>query len=214
MKKFHVLFLTMVLALAPFMLQATEQDQVNQAARIMERFRSLPEKGIPRHILRDAQGFAILTIVKGGFVFSGKIGEGVVVARTREGWSGPSFIRTGGAGFGAQIGGQVTELVLVLNTPEAVRSFMHGGNVQLGGELSVAAGPVGRTANAGIMPVAAVYAYSRSQGLFAGASLEGTVLITNKDANAHYYGRPVTARAILTHSVAPPMGAAILRRTL
>ena len=79
-----------------------------------------------------------------------------------------SFVRTGGAGFGPQIGGEVTELVLVLNTPEAVKAFSHGGNVQLGGELSVAAGPYGRTADADVMPKAAVYAYSRSQGLFAG----------------------------------------------
>jgi len=213
-KEFHVFYLVLAMALAPFAVQATEQDQVNQAATIMARFKALPENGIPRGILRDARGFAILTIAKGGFVFSGKIGEGVVVARTAEGWSGPSFVRTGGAGFGAQIGGEVTELVLVLNTPEAVKAFSHGGNVQLGGELSVAAGPVGRTADAGVMPKAAVYAYSRSKGLFAGASVEGSVLITNADANRHYYGRPVTARAILKDRVAPPRAASVLRGTL
>lgn len=214
MKKFHAISLGLALVLAPFALQADEQDQVNQAASIMTRFRALPEKGIPRDILRDAKGFAILTIVKGGFVFSGKIGQGVVVARTPEGWSGPSFVRTGGAGFGAQIGGEVTELVLVLNTRDAVEAFSHGGNVQLGGALSVAAGPVGRTAEGAVMPKAAVYAYSRSKGLFAGASLEGAVLVTNSDANERYYGRSVTAGAILFRKVTPPKGAAVLKRTL
>jgi lipid-binding SYLF domain-containing protein len=104
--------------------------------------------------------------------------------------------------------------VLVLNTTAAVKAFSHGGNVQLGGDLSVAAGPVGRTAEGDVMPKAAVYAYSRSKGLFAGVSVEGTVLITNADANERYYGRPVTASAILFHRVAPPSGAAVLRRTL
>lgn len=214
MKNIHVLYVVLALAMAPWAAQANEQDQVNTAASIMTRFASLPEKGIPREILRNAKGFAILTVIKGGFVFSGKIGQGVVVAKTNDGWSGPSFIRTGGAGFGAQIGGEETELVLVLNTPEAVKAFSHGGNVQLGGELSVAAGPVGRTADADVMPKAAVYAYSRSKGLFAGASLEGTVLVTNADANERYYGRPVTASAILHRNVEPPKGAAVLRRTL
>lgn len=214
MKKFHVIMIALALGLAPLALQADEQDQVNQAATTMRRFESMPEKGIPRDIMRNAKGFAILTIAKGGFMFSGKIGRGVVVARTKDGWSGPSFIGTGGAGFGAQIGGEVTQLVLVLNTTDAVKAFSRGGNVQLGADLSVAAGPVGRTAEGDVMPTAAVYAYSMSKGLFAGVSVEGTVLVTNKDANARYYGRPVTASAILFHHVTPPRGAAVLRRTL
>ena len=214
MKKLHVITVALALGFAPFALQADEQSEVDHAARIMKQFEAMPEKGIPRDILRHAQGFAILSILKGGFVVSGKIGEGVVVARTADGWSGPSFIRTGGAGFGAQIGGEETQLVLVLNTPEAVKAFSRGGNVQLGADVSVAAGPVGRTAEGDVMPKAAVYAYSRSKGLFAGVSLEGTVLVTNKDANERYYGRPVTASAILRHRVAPPTGASVLRGTL
>lgn len=214
MKKLHVLCAALALTFVPMGAMASEQDQVNDAATIMQRFKALPEKGIPRAILRDAKGFAILTVAKGAFGVSGKIGQGVVVARTADGWSGPSFVQTGGVGFGAQIGGQVTEFVLVLNTQAAVRAFEHGGNIQLGGELSVAAGPIGRTAGGDVMPKAAIYTYSRSKGLFAGASLEGAIIKTNEDANRRYYGRPVTARAILNHRVAPPSGAATLRRTL
>lgn len=129
-----------------------EDQQVRQAAAIMQRFRSMPEKDIPRHVMRDARGLAILTVTKGGFIWSGKGGQGVVVARTKNGWSGPSFIRTGGIGFGAQIGAEVTEYVLVLNTPEAVQAFAKNANVTLGGALSVAAGPVGRDAEAGLTP--------------------------------------------------------------
>jgi SH3 domain-containing YSC84-like protein 1 len=190
------------------------QDQVDQAATVVERFRDLPESGIPAAIFRDARGFAILTSVKAGFIFSGQAGRGVVVARTSHGWSGPSAIATGGAGFGPQAGVQVRELVVVLNTPEAVRAFARGGNVAIGADLSAAAGPVGRDVGAGVMPVAAVYTYSRSQGLFAGASLEGTVVVTRDGANAQYYGRGVTPEAILSGEVTPPAGAARLARAL
>ena len=79
----------------------------------------MPEKGIPSRILRNARGLAIISVVKAGFIVSGKAGEGVVVARTEHGWSGPSFIGTGGAGWGPQIGVQVTDFVIVLNNERA-----------------------------------------------------------------------------------------------
>jgi lipid-binding SYLF domain-containing protein len=190
------------------------QEQVDQATTIVERFRDMPEQGIPDKILHDAKGLAILTVLKAGFIFSGQGGWGVVVARTERGWSGPSAIATGGAGFGFQIGAEVTEFVLVLNTPEAVDAFARGANIALGADLSVAAGPVGRSAGADVMPVAAVYTYSRSQGLFAGVSLEGTVLVARNDTNKDYYGREVTPREILTGQAKPPPGAEKLRRAL
>ena len=121
-----------------------------------------------------------------------------MVARTGRGWSGPSFVGTGGAGWGPQIGAQVTDFVFVLNTNAAVRAFSRDGNVTLGVDASVAAGPVGRDAHAGVTPTAAIYTYSRSKGLFAGASLEGAVIATQKTANARYYGRPVRAIDILS----------------
>jgi lipid-binding SYLF domain-containing protein len=210
----HLIFLATTLVLTTPAMRAAEQDEVNQATTVIERFKTLPEKQISRHVLRDAKGVAILTILKGAFIWSGKIGDGVVVARTAHGWTGPSFIRTAGAGFGAQIGGETTELVLVLNTPAAVRAFEGGGTVQLGGELSVAAGPVGRDAEAGVTPKAAVYAYSRSQGLFAGASIEGMVIATHDAANERYYHHPVSARAILVGDVTRPRGAAELSHAL
>src|SRR5207237_8592077 len=113
----------------------------------------------------------------------GEAGEGVVVARTGRGWSGPSFIGTGGAGWGPQMGAQVTEFVIVLNNERAVRAFSKGGNVTLGADASVAAGPVGRAAEADVTARAAIYTYSKTKGLFLGASLEGAVIGTRKDAN-------------------------------
>jgi lipid-binding SYLF domain-containing protein len=193
---------------------ASPQAQVDRSTRIIERFRTMPEAGIPRRVLNRARGVAIISMLKGGFVWSGRVGDGVVLARTHAGWSGPSFIRAGGAGFGPQVGGKVTDFVLILNTPGAVRAFERGGTVELGGQLSAVAGPTGRTAETGVLPVAAVYTYSRSRGLFAGASLEGTVIMTNRTANNRYYHRPVTARAILNSEVLPPRGATRLRAVL
>jgi SH3 domain-containing YSC84-like protein 1 len=112
-----------------------------------------------------------------------------------------------GAGFGFQVGAEVTEYVMVLNTDEAVKAFSRGGNVTLGGDVSVAAGPVGRTAAAAVTPVAAVYSYNRSQGLFAGVSVTGTVIVTRDGANKEYYGRKVTPAEILSGHVNPPASA-------
>ena len=189
---------------------APMQTTVRDSAEIVRDFTRIPEHSIPPYVLRDAKGVGILRVLKGGFIVSGRGGEGVVVARLPRGWSGPSAIATGGAGFGFQIGGQVTEFVIILNTQAAVDAFAHGGNVEFGGALSAAAGPVGRVAEAGVLPVAAVYTYSRSQGLFAGASLEGTVLVEESDKNAAYYRRRVSPEQILRGRVAPPASAAPL----
>jgi SH3 domain-containing YSC84-like protein 1 len=190
------------------------QDDVNQAAAIIDRFRAMPEKAIPDKVLKDAKGLAILTVVKAAFLVSGQGGTGVVVARTSGGWSGPSGIGTGGAGFGFQVGAQVTEFVIVLNTPAAVEAFSKGGNVAIGAELSAAAGPVGRNLGADVMPVAAMYTYSLTQGLFAGVSLEGTVIVARDEANDAYYGRDTTPAEILSGQVKPPAGAAKLEAAL
>ncbi|HWO40940.1 MAG TPA: YSC84-related protein [Candidatus Eisenbacteria bacterium] len=180
------------------------QADVDQAATIIERFEAIPESAIPPAVMRAARGLAILTITKAGFIGSVRGGTGVVVARTDNGWSGPSAIGTGGLGVGFQAGAEVTELVIVLNTQEAVDAFAKGGNVTLGGALGVAAGPVGRSAEAGVAVGAAMYSYSRSQGLFAGISVEGTVIGTRDRVNAAYYGEPVTPKEILSGRVQPP----------
>jgi lipid-binding SYLF domain-containing protein len=193
---------------------ADEQETVDHCAGIIRDFRHMQEQRIPRNVLRNAKGLAIMTVVKAGFIFSGKAGHGVVVARTGHGWSGPSFVGTGGAGWGLQIGAQATDFVFVLNNNAAVRAFSRDGNVTLGADASVAAGPVGRTAEGAITPKAAIYTYSRSKGLFAGVSVEGAVIGTQKDENARYYHRPVRAIDILTGRVAPPPGAARLRAAL
>ncbi|MGH7765883.1 MAG: YSC84-related protein [Candidatus Binatia bacterium] len=181
------------------------QADVEQAAAIIARFQSFnPDHAIPPAILRSARGLAILTVTKAAFIGSVRGGTGVVVARTQNGWSGPSAIGTGGLGVGFQAGAEVSEFVIVLNTPAAIDAFARGGNVTLGGNLTIAAGPIGRSAEAGVTLQAAMYSYSQSQGLFAGISLEGTVIGTRDELNAAYYGSPVAARDILAGNVQPP----------
>jgi SH3 domain-containing YSC84-like protein 1 len=211
---FSIVAVLLTTCLATTAAQATLQDDVDQAVSIIERFQEIPESAIPDAIMREAKGLAILTLTKGGFVLTGRGGTGLVVARTEKGWSGPSAIGAGGMGFGFQAGAQVSELVIVLNTPDAVVAFAKGGNVTLGGAMSLAMGPVGRDLEGAMTVGAVMYTYNRSQGFFAGVSLEGTIIGTRDEANAEYYGKPVQAREILSGSVPPPAGAQKLLKIL
>jgi lipid-binding SYLF domain-containing protein len=193
---------------------ADMQEDVDRALSIIERFEEIPENAIPPTVMRDAKGLAILNVTKAGFIVSGRGGTGVVVARTETGWSGPSAIGTGGIGVGFQAGVQVTEYVIILNTQEAINAFSKGSNITLGANLSAAVGPIGRSAEAGVAVQAAMYTYSRSQGIFAGVSLEGTVIATRYEENEKYYAKPVFPADILAGSVKPPPGAQKLLEVL
>jgi len=193
---------------------ANYQDDVDQAVAIIESFQKIPEQAIPTAVLRKARGLAIMTVTKAGFVISGRGGKGIVIARTGKGWSGPSAIGTGGMGFGFQAGAQVSEIVIVLNTPAAVEAFTRDGDVTLGGNLSITAGPIGRDAEARVGLQSVMYSYSRSSGVFGGLSVEGTVVATRNQDNAAYYGTPVTAKDILAGKVPAPKGASKLRQSL
>jgi lipid-binding SYLF domain-containing protein len=199
--------LLITLCLMTSVVHADMQEDVDQAVSIIERFGEISENAIPPTVMRDAKGLAILNVTKAGFIVSGRGGTGVVVARTETGWSGPSAIGTGGIGVGFQAGVQVTEYVIILNTPEAVNAFSKGSNITLGANLSAAVGPIGRSAEAGVAVQAAMYTYSRSQGIFAGVSLEGTVIATRYEENEKYYGKPVFPADILAGKVKPPVGA-------
>ena len=194
--------------------RANYQGDVDQAVAIIESFQKIPEQAIPTAVLRNARGLAIMTVTKAGFIVSGRGGKGIVIARTGNGWSGPSAIGTGGMGFGFQAGAQVSEIVIVLNTPAAVEAFTKDGDVTLGGNLSITAGPIGRDAEARVGLQSVMFSYSRSQGVFGGLSVEGTVVATRKDDNAAYYGKPVSAKDILSGKVPAPAGASKLRQIL
>jgi lipid-binding SYLF domain-containing protein len=187
--------------------------EAEKAANILDSFLADPERpesalnSIPKAVLQRARGLAIFQVVKAGFVFSGKAGSGIVIARLPDGsWSAPSCIATGGVGWGLQIGADITDFVIVLNSEDAVRAFSLGGNVTIGGNISATAGPIGTggSVQASLAHPAPMFSYSKSKGLFAGLSLEGTVLIERKDANRDFYGSVVPARDILGGRVPPP----------
>ncbi|ROW03003.1 hypothetical protein VMCG_05714 [Cytospora schulzeri] len=174
-----------------------------------------PDKVIPPSVLASAKGLAILTVIKAGFLGSARFGSGLVVARLPDGsWSAPTAIATGGAGFGGQIGFELTDFVFILNDASAVKTFSQSGSLTLGGNVSIAAGPVGRNAEAAgaasLKGVAGIFSYSKTKGLFAGVSLEGSAIIERKDANTKLYGRPISAKELLTGAERPPPAAAPL----
>ncbi|OAA48951.1 DUF500 and domain-containing protein [Beauveria brongniartii RCEF 3172] len=178
-----------------------------------------PEKVIPPSILANAKGLAIITVLKAGFLGSGRFGSGLVVARLPDGsWSAPSAIATAGAGFGGQIGFELTDFVFILNDANAVKTFAQAGSLTLGGNVSLAAGPVGRNAEAAgaasLKSVAGIFSYSKTKGLFAGVSLEGSAIIERRDANEKLYGTRYTAQQLLTGAVSPPPQAGPLMNVL
>lgn len=178
-----------------------------------------PNDVIPPEVLRNAKGLAIITVLKAGFLFSGRAGSGVVVARLPDGtWSPPSAIVTAGAGVGGQIGAELTDFVFILNTKSAVESFSQMGSVTLGTNLSIAAGPLGRNAEAAgtasLKSVSAVFAYSKTKGLFAGVSLEGSAIVERREANRKFYGNNCKARNILSGQVDTPPACEPLMRVL
>ncbi|KAI2628889.1 DUF500-domain-containing protein [Hypoxylon sp. NC1633] len=178
-----------------------------------------PDKIIPPSVLANAKGLAILTVIKAGFLGSARFGSGLVVARLPDGtWSAPSAIITAGGGFGGQIGFELTDFVFILNDSHAVKTFSQQGSITLGGNVSIAAGPVGRNAEAAgaasLKSVAGVFSYSKTKGLFAGVSLEGSAIVERRDANEKLYGQRWTAAQLLTGSVRPPPQAAPLMSVL
>jgi lipid-binding SYLF domain-containing protein len=180
--------------------------RVRTARYVFEEMEQMPDTAIPEGLIKNCSGIAIFpNMIKGAFVIGGKYGQGVMIARKEDGsWSAPMFLSIGGGSFGFQIGGQATDVILVIMSKRGVDSFAHS-NVTLGGEASVAAGPVGRKAQleTDVLMTSGVFSYSRSKGLFAGVSLEGAVVGPMKNLNEDYYGEDVTADDILTGDVEP-----------
>jgi lipid-binding SYLF domain-containing protein len=207
-------FLISALILATSLYGNELQDDIDKATQIIEEFQTSKEE-IPPQILKDAKGIAILQVLKVAVLASGRGGKGLIVAKSSKGWSAPSAIGVGGAGLGAQVGGEVTDLVIILNTQNAVDTFAKGGNFELGGNLSMAEGPQGTTSETALMNQAEIFTYSKSRGLFVGVSLEGTILQEREDANAEFYGKKgITADEILSGKVSQPKSAKALYKEL
>ncbi|ETW75827.1 hypothetical protein HETIRDRAFT_38024 [Heterobasidion irregulare TC 32-1] len=205
-------------------LPQTLPKECDKAAKIFKSFVDSGNNGldgvIPRTVLENARGFAIFSVFKAGFLFSARAGSGVVIARLDDGtWSAPSAIGLAGVGVGGQAGAEMTDFLIVLNSRSHIRSFMAAGSLTLGGNMSLAVGPLGRNGEAsGALntsgKVAAMYSYSKTRGLFGGVSVEGSVIVERQDANAQAYKSDVSVKVLLSGSVDPPEFAMGLIHTL
>ena len=193
-----------------------EIEQTTKAATIFREIMSAPDKAIPRRVLDDADCIAVFPqVIKAAFGVGGRGGRGVVVCRNANGWSAPAFLNVGGASFGLQIGAESTDYIMLFMTPESARSLMET-NVKLGGSVSVAAGPIGREAEAAtdLKLNAQILSYSRSKGLFAGAALEGAVIETAGNDMKDVYGPNATAKSVLYGNAPAPQELTAFTKTI
>lgn len=192
-------------------------ERLDAAAETLDQIMAVRERGIPQDLLARSECIVLIpSSMKAGFVFGAEYGRGFFSCRTREhGWSAPGAIRTEGASFGLQIGGAETDVVmLVLNRQGANRLLRD--KFTLGGDASVAAGPLGRDSQAATdaFMTAEILTYSRQRGVFAGLSLNGATLREDDSANREIYGHAIRNRDVIMNPTPIPPAAQRLIATL
>ncbi|MCH2180403.1 MAG: lipid-binding SYLF domain-containing protein [Mariniblastus sp.] len=184
---------------------AKEDRIIAEASAVFTEIMEIPAKRIPRRMLQDAAGVAIIpNVIKGGFVIGARFGTGVILIRDpKGGWHAPVFIKLTGGNIGWQAGVQSTDVILVFKTPQSVQGLLSG-KLTLGADASVAAGPIGRQASAATdgQLSAEIFSYSRSRGLFLGVSLDGSVIQVDTMANAEYYRSPTPGAPVVVPEAA------------
>jgi SH3 domain-containing YSC84-like protein 1 len=210
MKKllFAVLMLACVLPVMADDKEEKVDDRINAAANVMKEILGMPD-GIPKDLLDRADCVVIYpSVKKAAFIVGGSYGRGLIVCRKGKffggPWSAPAMFALEGGSFGFQIGAQATDFVLLIMNESGARSIMSS-KVKLGGDASVAAGPVGRNASAetDIVMKAQILSYSRTQGVFAGVSLEGSTVRSDDGANKALYGKDISAKDIVRMGAVP-----------
>lgn len=180
--------------------EAKLEEKVRTATEVYRELLNEPDRGVPEALLSDCRCVAVIPhVLKGAIGYGARYGRGVMSCRDSSGsWSPLSFVTLTGGSVGFQIGGESSDFVLFFMTDRGVRSLIQS-KFTLGGKASVAAGPVGRSAEAStdLELNAEIYSYAKSKGLFAGISLEGARLAPDEKANQQYYGKATSARALL-----------------
>ena len=208
-----LVLVSLVYARTPADKEKDQRDRLQSAGQVMQEILNIPDD-IPQDLLDKARCVIVMpSVLKAAFIVGGSYGRGAMVCRTgrdfRGPWGAPAMYALEGGSVGFQIGGQATDLVLLIMNKRGASSILES-KVKLGGDASIAAGPVGRdaSANTDAYMRAEVLSYSRSRGLFAGVSLEGSTLRPDNDATADVYGRKLTAREIVLGGKAsvPPCG--------
>lgn len=205
MKK--ILLLVSIFLLSSSLLSAGNkvEDRVVRGAVVLKEISETPDKGIPQDLMDKSVCIAVIpNMKKGGFIFGANYGKGLMSCRINNGtgpWSAPSMFQLGGGSFGLQIGAQSVDLVLVIMNLTGLESLLNS-KFTLGGDASVAAGPVGRTASAetDAWMSAKILAYSRARGLFGGLIIKGGVVSPDKDANQVLYNKAIEPRDLLLHN--------------
>jgi lipid-binding SYLF domain-containing protein len=217
MKRFVSLALCVCFVLPAFA-QQKEADRLHESYAVLKAVLGMPDKGIPRDLLNKAECVIVVpSVKKAAFVVGASYGRGVMTCRSgpdfRGAWSAPAFFAIEGGSFGFQIGGEATDFVLLIMNEKGAKSVMTS-KVKLGGDASVAAGPVGRTTSAetDIVMNAEILSWSRNKGLFAGISLSGSTLRSDDDANKNLYGKDVNAKQIIIENAVktPPAGKSLV----
>jgi SH3 domain-containing YSC84-like protein 1 len=216
MRKEATLFLmmTLVLSLSARASSNREDDvhRIEDSAQIFQEILGAPDKAIPQDLLESAKCIAIIPAEKKlAFMVGGNYGKGLVTCRGVKSWSPPLFLAVSGGSFGFQIGGSSTDLILVFRGRRGLQTLLSD-KFKIGGDVSAAAGPVGRSASAGtdIELHAEILTYSRSRGAFAGISLSGAVVQPDDSGNQALYGPTATRENILDGKVAIPAEAMVL----
>jgi lipid-binding SYLF domain-containing protein len=191
-------------------------NRINKAHEVLHALMDTPDKGVPLDIAASAECVVVVpAFKKAAFVFGGEYGQGVATCRTGHGWSAPVFVQMAGGSFGFQIGGQSTDIVLIGRTHKSLDHLLHD-KVKLGGDASVAGGPVGRDAQASTTELANAefLTYSRNKGLFAGIDLNGDEVNQNKKDTAEFYGKEIPYATILSGAVPTPPSAQHFTKTV
>jgi SH3 domain-containing YSC84-like protein 1 len=203
--------LTLILSAATMQAAETAQDRLADAAVVFSEIMATPDKGIPQDLLEKADCVVIVPgMKKAAFVVGGEFGKGFVECRNTSGngWGAPAAVRVEGGSVGFQIGGSSTDVVMLVMNKRGMDKLASN-KFTLGADASVAAGPVGRTADAktDAQMTAEILAWSRAKGLFAGISLNGATLRPDEDANKELYGSRMTTKDVLASNQTKPAAA-------
>jgi SH3 domain-containing YSC84-like protein 1 len=186
---------------APTLAQQEEAERLKEATVVLKELKDAPDASMPKWVSEKAVAIAVFpSVKKGGLVVGGHFGRGVISARSAKSgtWSSPGFLTLTGGSVGLQIGGQAVDLVLVVMDERGLQQLLKN-QFKIGGDASVAAGPVGRDAEAStdIQMRAKILSYSRTRGLFAGVTLKGSTIRQDRDANERFYGRAYKSSELL-----------------
>jgi lipid-binding SYLF domain-containing protein len=193
MKKVCMVALIAAAAMLPLAAQSAEEEnqRVAAAATVLDEIMAAPDKAVPSAVIEKAAAIAVFpSLMKGGIIVGGQRGHGVLSVRGKDGsWSNPAFLTITGGSIGPQFGVQAIDLVLVITEQRGLEQLVQN-QFKVGADAGAAAGPVGRDASAStdIQMRAKILSYSRSRGLFAGATINGTTIRQDRDANERFYG--------------------------